>query len=193
MTSGLVVRHYGCPTASDAALCSGWRPAPRSLCVRVRHGPPPPTTKLLQVGVHHSAGKHPLPHGSSQLIQSRAARPRATAPFANGHRTHQARSSTPGFGFPSIRLQQQQQQTNKTTYWLHWFFLLEGASAILFLLVQLLLLQCLLLHSAHLRSFLSHSLLEREGVRAPGALGIWDKGAAQHSHPITWDLSHVLA
>ena len=36
-----------------------------------------------------------------------------------------------------------------------------------------------------IRSFLSHSLLEREGVRAPGALGIWDKGAAQHSHPIT--------
>ena len=31
-------------------------------------------------------------------------------------------------------------------------------------------------------------------MRVPRALGIWDKGgAAQHSHPITWDLSHVLA
>ena len=107
LTSGLVVRHYGCPTASDAALCPGWL-LQRSLCVRVRHGPPP-TTKLLQVGVHHSAGKHPLPPGCSHVIQSTAARPRATAPFANGHRTHQARSSTPSFGFLQFTFSSQQQ------------------------------------------------------------------------------------
>ena len=168
MTSGLVVRHYGCPTASDAALCPGWL-LQRSLCVRVRHGPSP-TTKLLQVGVHHSAGKHPLPHGSSQLIQSRAARPRATAPFANGHRTHQARSSTPGFGFLSIRLQQQQQHTRQligftgSFSWRELQPFIPTSSTPVFAVLLLLFTLCILV------LFLFTSL-EWEGVRALCAWG----------------------